>query len=207
MRHPTTARFAEAVRLPAAATGSPCADLGASVDATIFGVGLLEEDSYKGAMMRLALPVLALFVVACGGGQSEAEQPKAERLTEGEKCIRTANIKQTPPVDAPQRIDVSHIVVKHDQVKGAIKENISRTREAACLRASKARDFLLSSNDWEAGYKKYSDEHGAMEGALNDIGQGDTDTAFSNAAFSLKVDELSNVVETPRGFHIILRRK
>jgi NIMA-interacting peptidyl-prolyl cis-trans isomerase 1 len=158
-------------------------------------------------MTRFATYVLALFVVACGGGQSEAEQPKAERLSAGEKCIRAANIKQTPPLDAPQRIDVSHIVIKHDQVKGAIKANISRTREAACLRAQKAREFLLSSNDWEAGYKKYSDEHGAMGGDLNDIGQGDTEAAFSNAAFSLKVDELSHVVETPRGFHIILRRK
>jgi hypothetical protein len=105
-------------------------------------------------MTRFATYVLALFVVACGGGQSEAEQPKAERLSAGEKCIRAANIKQTPPLDAPQRIDVSHIVIKHDQVKGAIKANISRTREAACLRAQKAREFLLSSNDWEAGYKK-----------------------------------------------------
>jgi NIMA-interacting peptidyl-prolyl cis-trans isomerase 1 len=158
-------------------------------------------------MMRLATPVLVLPLVACGGGQSEAERPKTEPLSAAEKCFRDANVKQVPPIDAPQRIDVVHIVVKHDQVKGAIKENISRTREEACLRALEARKLLLSSNDWEAGYKKYSDGGGATEGALHDIAQGDVDKSFSNAAFSLKVDELSYVVETPRGFHIILRQQ
>jgi len=156
--------------------------------------------------MRLA-PVLVLSLVACGGGQPEAkEAKKTEQLTPGEKCIREANVKQVPPVDAPQRIDVAHILVKHDQVKGAVKENITRTREAACLRAEQAREFLLSSNDWEAGFKKYSDGGGATEGVLSGIAQGDTEPSFSNAAFSLKVDELSHVVETPRGFHIILRK-
>jgi len=156
--------------------------------------------------MRLSA-VLAVFVVACGGGQPKAEGPKSEKLSAGEKCIRDANVKQTPPLDAPQRIDVAHILIKHDQVKGAVKENITRTREAACLRALEAREFVLSSNDWEAAYKKYSDGGGATEGVLSGIAQGDTEAAFSNAAFSLKVDEISHVVETPRGFHIILRKQ
>ena len=160
-------------------------------------------------MTRLAPPVLALCLTACGGGSApEAETPKpSEQLTAGEKCIKEANVKQTPPTDAPERIDVAHIVVKHDQVKGAIKENIIRTREEACLRAQQARKFLLESNDWDAGYKKYSDGGGAMEGKLSNINQGDVEEAFANAAFSLKPDELSHVVETPRGFHVILRQK
>jgi hypothetical protein len=161
---------------------------------------------YNEAMARMA-PVLAVFLAACGGGKSEAEGPKAENLTPGEKCVRAANVKQTPPVDAPSRIDVAHIIVKHDQVKGAVKENVTRTREDACLRAQKARDFVLSSSDWEAAFKKYSDGGGATEGVLSDIAQGDAEAAFSNAAFSLQVDEISHVVETPRGFHVILRKQ
>jgi NIMA-interacting peptidyl-prolyl cis-trans isomerase 1 len=172
-----------------------------------FRVGLVQEDSYKEAMMRLAIAVLVLSLAGCGGGQSEAKHPKTEQLTAGEKCIREANVKQVPPTDTPQRIDVAYIVVKHDQVKGAIKQNIIRTREEACLRAVKARQFLLSSNDWDAGYKKYSDGGGATEGVLSGIAQGDVDTSFSNAAFSLKVDELSHVVESPKGFLIILRKQ
>lgn len=157
--------------------------------------------------MRL-LPVLLVTVVACGGGQSKPDHHgKADRMTPGEKCVKEANVKQVPPVDAPQRIEVAHIVVKHDEVKGAIAAGITRTREAACLRAEKARQFVLSSNDWEAAYKKYSDGGGAAEGVLSDIAQGDVEPPFANAAFSLRVDEISHVVETPRGFHIIWRKR
>lgn len=172
-----------------------------------FQVGLRAEDSYKGAMMRLHLAVLVLCLAACGGGKSKADSPESQKLSAGEKCIRDANVKQVPPTDAPERIDVAHIVIKHDAVKGAIKDNITRSREEACLRALEARKFLLSENDWEAGYKKYSDGGGATEGELFGVTQGDLDVPFANAAFSLKVDELSQVVETPRGFHIILRKK
>jgi NIMA-interacting peptidyl-prolyl cis-trans isomerase 1 len=163
---------------------------------------------YKEAMTRLGRCLVLLCISACGGGgQGDAEAPKSERLSAGETCLREANVKQTPPIDAPGRIDVSHIVVKHDQVKGAIKENIIRTREEACLRAQEARDFLLKGSDWDAGYQKYSDGGGATEGVLSNVSQTDLDASFANAAFSLKVDELSYVVETPRGFHIILRTR
>jgi parvulin-like peptidyl-prolyl isomerase len=158
-------------------------------------------------MMRLATPMLLLSLVSCGGGQAEAEQPKAAQLTPAEECFRAANVRQKPPVEAPERIDVAHIIIKHDQVKGAIKAGVTRTREEACMRAQEAREFLLSSNDWEAGSEKYSDGGGAMEGELRGIAQDDVEKAFAAAAFSLKVDELSHVVETPRGFHIILRQK
>jgi NIMA-interacting peptidyl-prolyl cis-trans isomerase 1 len=157
--------------------------------------------------MRLLTPVLVLCLTACGGGQSEVENPKAEQLTAGEKCIRDANIKQQVPVDAPQRIDVAHILIKHDEVKGAIAQNITRSRDEACLRALQARKFLLTENDWDAGVKKYSDARGATEGVLYDVAQGDLEESFANAAFSLDVDELSHVVESDRGFHIILRKK
>lgn len=159
-------------------------------------------------MTRLALTLL-VCLTACGGGSQQAEAPDSKPLSPAEKCLRDAkaNAEQKPPGDAPERIDVAHILIKHDQVKGAVKENISRTREEACLRALEAREFLLSSNDWDAGYAKYSDGGGATQGNLYSVGQLDLDEAFANAAFSLDVDELSFVVESPRGFHIILRKK
>ena len=82
-----------------------------------------------------------------------------------------------------------------------------RPRRRRRARAREAREFVLSSSDWEAAFKKYSDGGGATEGVLSGIAQGDVDTAFSNAAFSLEVDEVSHVVESPRGFHIILRKQ
>jgi peptidyl-prolyl cis-trans isomerase NIMA-interacting 1 len=157
-------------------------------------------------MVRLAGSLFVLTLAGCGGGgKPEAESP-AKNQSAGEKCISDANVEMVPPVDAPSRIDVAHIVVKHDAVKGAIKDNILRTREEACLRALEARKFLMTENDWDAGFAKYSDGGGATQGVLYGVGQGDLEESFANAAFSLQPNELSHVVESPRGFHIILRK-
>jgi len=47
----------------------------------------------------------------------------------------------------------------------------------------------------------------ATDGVLFGVAQSDLHPAFAGAAFSLQVDELSYVVETPRGFHVIWRKK
>ena len=45
----------------------------------------------------------------------------------------------------------------------------------------------------------------ATGGALGSVSKSDLDPTFANAAFSLDVNELSHVVETDRGFHVIVR--
>jgi peptidyl-prolyl cis-trans isomerase NIMA-interacting 1 len=157
--------------------------------------------------MRLGPLVLVICVTACGGGKREANDSKPVGLTAGEGCIREANYDRYPPEDAPERIDIAHIVVKHDGVKGAIKKNITRSREDACRRATDARSIVLSGGDWEAAHKEFSDEQGPTRGAIHDLEQGDIDRAFSNAAFSLNVNEVSYVVESKQGFHVILRTR
>ncbi len=154
--------------------------------------------------MRNPIGVLALFALACGGGKP-AKEPSASKSSPAIACIEEAETRQTPPTDAPERMDLAHIVVRHAGVRDS--GDVTRTREEACLRAMEARKKLLDGVDWEEVYKEYSDAQGATGGVLYDVTQGSLEPAFAGAAFSLDVDELSYVVETKRGFHVIWRKK
>lgn len=156
--------------------------------------------------MRLFWLLLGVLT-ACGGGSKVSDAPKtaASKSAPAMQCIRDAEVRQTPPTDAPDRMDLAHVVVRHAGVRDA--GDVTRTREEACLRAQEARQKLLSGSDWEEVYAEYSDSKGATGGVLYDVTQGSLDPAFAGAAFSLKVDELSHVVETKRGYHVIWRKK
>jgi hypothetical protein len=145
-------------------------------------------------------------LVACGGGGAgKGAENSGRKLTPGEQCIEQANIVQTPPTDAPERVDLAAITVRHAALKDA--GNVIWTREEACLRAAEARKKLLAGTDWETVFNEYSDAKGAAGGDLFGVTQGDLEPAFAGAAFSLKVDELSYPVESKRGFHVIWRKK
>jgi NIMA-interacting peptidyl-prolyl cis-trans isomerase 1 len=162
---------------------------------------------YEEVMMRLSPMVFAVCFTACGGSKPEAKESGPVGLTAGEGCLRDAKLVGDPPDDAPEQIDVVHIVVKHDGVKGAVEEGITRNREDACLRATEARAVVLSQSDWDAAYKEYSDDQGPSKGVIHGLKRGGYDNAFSNAAFSMSINDVSYVVETKRGFHVILRTR
>jgi hypothetical protein len=153
-----------------------------------------------------------LLLAACGGKNKGDRDAKSGRdrkehadNSPGTKCIEEAQTPRVPSTEAPEREDLAHILVKHAGVREA--GDVYRTREEACLRAVEARQKLLGGADWDTVFKEYSDSQGAMQGVLYDVTQGSLEPAFAGAAFSLAVDELSYVVESKRGFHIIWRKK
>ena len=149
---------------------------------------------------------LALFLTACGGAAPAAEAPAKKTadapVSAADRCLADAWAPRTPKSDAPEHITVAHILVRHAGVKHA---EATRSRGEACLRAEQAREELLGGADWDAVVKKYSDAGSATGGALGSVSKSDLDPTFANAAFSLDVNELSHVVETDRGFHVIVR--
>lgn len=158
------------------------------------------------AMTRLGLSI-AVLAAACSGGQPPAVSPDSEgskgSTTRGQQCLTDAGTLLVAPADAPARVEVRHILVRHAELtdpKGA-----SRTKEAACLQALAAIEALQSGTvDWATAVAKYSD---SKDDDLGRVASDELDPAFAGAAFSLELDQLSYVVETPRGFHVILRER
>jgi NIMA-interacting peptidyl-prolyl cis-trans isomerase 1 len=152
----------------------------------------------------LVLGTLALFV-GCGGSSESAKSPSGEegKLSKGKQCLKDAAAPRELGPNAPNRIEVSHILVRHDGLKRP--QGATRSPEEACLRALKALEALQGGAEWDEVVQKYSDAPGATMGNLGYVSQTDVDPKFADAAFSLEVNELSYVVETDRGFHIILR--
>ncbi len=122
------------------------------------------------------------------------------------KCIANANKRPKAGSARPDKVRVSHVLVKHAASKRP-KDGVTRSRGEACLRAAEARDKIVSGMTFDDAVKTYSDEDGAATraGSLGDIEHGAVDEAFEDAAFDLSRGDMSDVVETPFGFHLILR--
>lgn len=156
--------------------------------------------------------VLAVALLACGGsapppatsGAAQSGAPAASPAAE--QCFATANVPRTPLSGEPARVSVKHILVKFKGAKNAAPE-IARSREEACLRAVEVRDKLRGGADFDALVKEYSDENGAASraGSLGSVERRDLAKPFADAAFELSVHQMSDVVETEFGFHVIYR--
>ena len=93
--------------------------------------------------------------------------------------------------------------------KGGLRASpgIGRSKAEALARAEEAQKRAVAGEDFVALVKQYSDEPGAGERG-GDLGKFDRQSmvpAFANAAFALKVVEISAVVETQFGYLVIKR--
>ncbi len=106
-----------------------------------------------------------------------------------------------------EKISCRHILVMYD---GSVRKppNITRTREEAMARADSALAKIKAGEDFAKVAEEYSDGPTKMRGGdLGAFGRGMMVGPFEDAAFKLKVGEVSGIVETPFGFHIIKRYK
>ena len=159
------------------------------------------------ASMLLA-GVLATLLAACGGAtpppQTSAAPTGAD--TPADKCLAIARAKRERRADEPSKITAKHILVRYAGAKKG-QATVTRTAGEACLRALEARAKLQEGMSFADAVAAYSEEPGAAtrEGTVGSITRTDVVPPFADAAFELGRGDVSHVVETDYGFHIILR--
>ncbi|MBX3187827.1 MAG: peptidylprolyl isomerase [Labilithrix sp.] len=156
--------------------------------------------------MKRACSLVFLTLVACGGAAPAPLAPSPSSDGPAEKCLAIAGAKRERRADEPSKIGAKHVLVKYAGAKKA-PATVTRTREEACLRAEEARAKLEGGASFADVVKEYSEEPGAAtrEGSLGAIARTDVVPPFADAAFELAAGEVSHVVETDFGFHVILR--
>jgi len=101
----------------------------------------------------------------------------------------------------PETVRASHILIIPDRTD---PNKIEQAKAAAKQKAQGILEQIRNGADFAEMAKAYSDCPSASRGG--DLGynhRGQWIPAFSNAAFSLEIGQVSDVVESSRGFHII----
>ncbi len=113
-----------------------------------------------------------------------------------------------PKADNDARVTASHILIGYQGAAGAVGEGAGRSKDQAKQLATQILGIAKAPNaDFEALAKKHSDDPGSASngGKLGTFGRDAMVKPFSDAAFELQPGQVSDLVETQFGFHIIKR--
>jgi parvulin-like peptidyl-prolyl isomerase len=166
--------------------------------------------------MRALLPwSLVLVLVSVGCDKPSADPAAVPSASTAASTVAVPapgpSASASPPpsasvAPAPDTIIAQHILVAYKAAKRAPK-GVTRTKADAKARAAEALGKIRGGMTFEDAVAAYSDDAGSAErlGSVGKFHREDMDPAFSAAAFALHVGQVSDIVETPFGFHIIKR--
>jgi hypothetical protein len=151
------------------------------------------------------------FLAGCAGLTSppEAEvEPRPAALATAAPPAPPSPPPKPREVQPPpeERIGASHILVAYKTAPNPTP-NITRSKDQARKRAEDALKKAKAGKDFAALAKEYSDDPGSgpKGGDLGMFPKSMMVKPFADAAFALKPGELSGIVETDFGFHVIKR--
>lgn len=164
--------------------------------------------------------IASLQLLGCGGVFDHAEGPPPPDLSPprtAPAALSTApsassEIPAAPTVSAasapasPGRISARHVLIQWMGCERA-PTAVVRTRDQARAVAEKVLARARAGEDLGRLAVELSDEPGAAArgGSLGRFGRGQMVRSFEDAAFRLEIGEVSGIVESPFGYHIIQR--
>ncbi len=116
-----------------------------------------------------------------------------------EEIIRDINPEISD--DEARTITVKHILIKTYNLDED-GNRVRYTKYAKQLARNKAEEALSRARDGE-DFDKLADEYSDDKQVTYSFGKGEMDAVFENASFDLGTDEISDIIETEYGYHII----
>lgn len=157
----------------------------------------------RALVLSLLLPLTACASLTEPG---DGAPPAAPQEPAAEAPQPAAPEAPTPPPPPEPTVAASHVLI---QYKGSLRAgpNITRTKEEAKKLAAEVQAKAKKGQDFAGLAKQYSDEPGAKEraGGLGKFTRRTMVKPFADAAFALKPGDISEIVETDFGFHVIKR--
>lgn len=149
--------------------------------------------------------VSALLAVVIGCNRAP-DEPAARTVTAALPSAPAPAAPGRAPEAGPATIGASHVLVMH-RASERVPPTVTRTREEARARIDDVLRRARAGQDFAALAREFSDEPGAATsgGSLGTFGRGSMVPPFERAAFALTVGQISDVVETGFGFHVIKR--
>ncbi len=145
-------------------------------------------------------------IAAHPAGQTETAKEESKPAEPTKAPTPTPQAPQ-PPQAPREMFAAKHLLVMYKGGKRA-PESVTRTKEEAKARATEAQKKAKEGKiKFEDLVKEYSDEPRAGErgGDLGSFPKGSMVPEFQAGLEKIKIGEISDVVESPFGFHVILR--
>lgn len=195
----------------------PHAVLGTLIVVGILGFFGVFTSTLHPLFVKMGLLSSAAPAASSAGGHEEAPKPAPTpsqkpaaptppivKPTAQPQPRPTATAVAPPPQET---FGAKHIVVAY---KGALNANakITRSKDDAKKRAHEVLGKLKKGGKWDELVGQYSDEDSPGAPRFGNLGRftaATFDKSFIDAVRKLKKDEMSDVVESPMGFHIIVR--
>ena len=166
-------------------------------------------------LLAVCALVATLLFPTLGWAEEKADKKEAATNPPAANAPKKAEGKAsrvpTKPKEEPFRVTGSWIVISHAESKRGLPSGKSRTKEDARKRAeealAKARD---PNTDFKDVVTEYSDDlqgktRGGAIGQMLNARVNPEFQPLADALFGMEVGQVSEIVESPMGFHILMR--
>jgi NIMA-interacting peptidyl-prolyl cis-trans isomerase 1 len=164
--------------------------------------------------MRASLIAVSLVLAGCQGSSSagsvgaspSASASVAAVASSAPVVVTSAAPSASAPFVEPTTVIAQHVLITYKGAKNAPK-GVTRSKDDARALATKVRDEAKGGKAFEDLVTTYSEdpESKTRLGSVGKVTKDKLVKPFADAAFALRVNEVSDVTESPFGFHVIKR--